>query len=128
MSITTMLLLPGKNWRKVNTHSMGGAYGKGYINAILDYAKEHDIKIKVDFEADFAPFQTGQQKAVKGVKTFQYSHSNDPFAGNDPISGETQMNTSQDKDQGHTIFSFMNDIKNLPTGNYKVVNGKIVKD
>jgi hypothetical protein len=111
---------------KVITHSMGGAYGKGYIQAILDYAKAHGIKIKVDFEADFAPFQTGQQKAVKGVKTYQYSHD-ESVAGNDPIQGEIQMNTSKD-DQSHSIFSFLDDIKNLPAGKYKVVDGKIVPD
>lgn len=113
---------------KVITHSMGGAYGKGYIQAIMDYAKEHGIKIKVDFEADFAPFQTGQQKAVEGVKTLQYSHKDDSFAGNDPVSGETQMDTSQDKNQEHNIVTIMDDVKNLPAGNYKVVNGKIVRD
>jgi RHS repeat-associated protein len=111
---------------KVITHSMGGAYGKGYIQAILDYAKANGIKIKVDFEADFAPFQTGQQKAVKGVKTYQYSHD-ESVAGNDPIQGETQMDTSKD-DQSHSIFSFLDDIKNLPVGKYKVVNGKVVPD
>jgi len=69
---------------KVITHNMGGAYGKGYIQAILDYAKANGIKIKVDFEADFAPFQTGQQKAVKGVKTYQYFHD-ESVGGNNPI-------------------------------------------
>lgn len=73
---------------KVITHSMGGAYGKGYIQAILDYAKSHEYQVlNSAFEADFAPFQTGQQKAVKGINTLQYSHSNDPYAGNNPISG-----------------------------------------
>jgi len=113
---------------KVITHSMGGAYGKGYIEAIMDYAKKNNIAgVNVAFEADFAPFQTGQQQAVKGVKTFQYSHK-EMIAGDDPIKGENQMDTSQDKDQSHDISSFMNDIQNLPTGNYKIVDGKIVKD
>lgn len=111
---------------KVITHSMGGAYGKGYIQAILDYAKQHEIAgVNVAFEADFAPFQTGQQKAVKGVKTLQYSHD-ESVAGNDPISGAIQMDTSKDKEQKHSIFSFMSQISTLPAGNYKVVNGKIV--
>jgi len=38
------------------------------------------------------------------------------------------MDTSKDKNQGHSIFSFMDDIKNLPAGSYKVVDSKIVKD
>jgi len=37
------------------------------------------------------------------------------------------MDTSKD-DQSHEIFSFLDDIKNLPAGKYKVVNGKVVPD
>jgi len=55
----------------------------------------------------------------------QYSHD-ESVAGNDPISGAIQMDTSKDKEQKHSIFSFMNQINNLPAGNYKVVNGQIV--
>ena len=29
---------------KVISHSMGGAYAKGYVKAILDYAREHKIE------------------------------------------------------------------------------------
>ena len=51
---------------KVITHSMGGAYGKGYIQAILDYAKKHEIAgVNVAFEADFAAFQTDQQSSER---------------------------------------------------------------
>lgn len=38
------------------------------------------------------------------------------------------MNTSSDKQQGHSIFGFADQIKNLPTGKYKVVDGKLVPD
>lgn len=114
---------------KVITHSMGGAYGKGYVQAILDYAKQNNIAgVTVAFEADFAPFQPKQQKAVKGVPTLQFSHEDDMVAGDDQMPGAKKMNTSSDKQQGHSVFGFMNQIKNLPAGKYKVVNGQIVPE
>lgn len=63
---------------------------------------------------------------MKGVNTFQFSHSKDDFAGNDPMSEAIQMDTRSDKSQGHSIFGFFNQIQNLPAGKYKVVDGKIV--
>ncbi len=106
---------------------MGGAFSKGYVQAILDYAKENNIAgVRVAFEADFAPFQPGDQKAVRGVKTLQFSHSKDKVAGDDKMPGAEQVDTSSDKQQGHSIFGFWNQIKNRPTGSYKFVNGQIV--
>lgn len=108
---------------------MGGAYSKGYIQAILDYAKQHEIAgVNVAFEADFAPFQPTQQTAIEGVGTLQFSHNKDKVAGKGKMPGAEQMDTSSDKQQGHSIFGFMDQIKNLPVGKYKVVNGKIVPD
>ncbi len=117
---------------KVISHSMGGVYAKGYVKAILDYAKEHNIAgVTIAFEADFAPFQPKRQKAVNGKNmgaTLQFSHSGDNVAGDDPMSGAIKMDTSKDKDQDHAIVSFaINDILNLPVGSYKVVDGKIVQ-
>lgn len=110
---------------------MGAAYAKGYIKALLDYAKQYNIVgVNISFEADFAPFQPDQQKAVKGPgmgATLQFSHSDDGVAGNEPEDGAVQMDTSKDKNQKHDIISFTaNDILNLPVGKYKIVNGKIV--
>ena len=45
---------------------MGGAYAKGYVKELLDYAKDHKIEgVIIAFEADFSPYQTKGQKAVK---------------------------------------------------------------
>jgi RHS repeat-associated protein len=117
---------------KIISHSMGGAYAKGYIKALLAYAKEHKIAgVKIAFEADFAPFQPTQQKAVEDENmgaTFQFSHSDDDVAGNDAEPGAIQMDTRKDKKQDHAIATFtINDILNLPAGSYKIVNGKIVQ-
>ena len=117
---------------KVITHSMGGVYAKGYVRAILAYAKENNILgVVIAFEADFAPFQPTSQKAIKQKNmepTLQYSHDDDMVAGNKSMSGADKMDTSKNKDQDHAIITFtIDDIKQLPVGNYKIVEGKIVK-
>lgn len=115
---------------KVISHSMGGAYAKGYIKALLEYAKANGIEgVVVDFEADFAPFQSGSQKALEDENmgpTLQFSHDKDMVAGDDPIDGADQQDTSNDEGQGHSIFDFFKQIEKLPEGNYKVENGEIV--
>ena len=115
---------------KIISHSMGGAYAKGYVRALKQYIstlpKEQQSQIKISFEADFAPFQPTKQQAVDGVNTFQFSHSKDRVAGNKEMDGAYNQDTSSDKGQGHSIFDFFEQVKNLPEGNYKVVNGKIV--
>ena len=113
---------------KIISHSMGGAYAKGYITALLEYCKKKGIDPSViEFEADFAPFQPKAQKAVNGVNTFQFSHSEDRVAGNDKMYGTKYMDTSSDQKQDHSINTFVNQISKLPEGNYKVVDGKIIK-
>ncbi|MFT3908299.1 MAG: DUF6443 domain-containing protein [Ferruginibacter sp.] len=116
---------------KIISHSMGGAYAKGYVKALLAYAKKNKIAgVTIAFEADFAPFQPTQQKAVKDKDmgpTLQFSHSDDDVAGDKPMPGAIQMNTSKDKKQDHAITTFtINDILALPEGHYKVVDGKLV--
>ncbi|GAA4836289.1 hypothetical protein GCM10023331_21860 [Algivirga pacifica] len=111
---------------RIISHSMGGAYAKGYIKALLAYIKQHDIVGVNIYEYDFAPFQPTEQTAVDGIPTIQYSHSKDILAGNKPIKGAAQADTSSDESQGHSIHDFFNQIQNLPEGEYQVVNGKIV--
>jgi hypothetical protein len=113
-------------------NKMGGAYAKGYVKAILDYAKTHKIEgVLIGFEADFAPFGPRKQKAIK-VKnmglTYQYAHKDDNVAGDDQEPGVEKEDTKSDKDQIHSIFSFFNQIKNLPVGTCQVINGQIVPD
>ena len=111
---------------KVVTHSMGGAYAKGYIASLKKYIRENNIAGVIIREYDFAPYQSGSQSAVDGVQTAQFSHTNDIVAGNDPIKGADQVDTSDDKRQGHSIFDFMGQVSKLVPGKYKVVNGKII--
>lgn len=113
---------------KIITHSMGAAYGKGYVEAILSYLQKLGLPLNiVEFEADFAPFQPKDQQAIEGVDTYQFSHAKDNIAGNKKIKGAQNMDTSKDKEQSHDIGTFTNQIMSLPEGNYKIINGKIVK-
>ncbi|GHT70532.1 hypothetical protein FACS1894155_00010 [Bacteroidia bacterium] len=116
---------------KIVTHSMGAAYAKGYVLAIIQRMKmggysDEFIKNLIEFEADFAPYQPTRQKAVDDVKTYQFSHSKDWTAGNKKMEGSEYMDTSSDKNQTHRIQDFMNQIQNLPEGKHKIENGKIV--
>jgi hypothetical protein len=98
---------------------MGSAYAKGYISSILKYADDNGIKgIIIDFEADFAPYNTQSQEAIKHPNmgpTYQFSHSQDIFAGNKKISGAQMMDTSSDANQTHSIGSFVPQIQNIPS-------------
>jgi hypothetical protein len=118
---------------KIITHSMGAAYAKGYVQAII-----HQIKLKgytdeflkqlIEFEADFAPYQPGKQKAVDGVKTYQFSYSEDWVARYHKMEGADYMDTSFDKNQTHWINDFWQQVSHLPAGHYSVVNGQIVSN
>jgi RHS repeat-associated protein len=112
---------------KIITHSMGAAYAKGYVKALLAYFKENGIPIGIlEFEADFAPYQPDKQKANSEVNTYQFSHSKDWVAGNAQMDGANYMDTSSDKNQTHWINDFWSQVQNLPAGNYTVVNWQIV--
>ncbi|WP_443947605.1 RHS repeat domain-containing protein [Pedobacter sp. AW1-32] len=120
---------------KVITHSMGGAYGKGYIAGLLDYIKKNNISgVDIAFEADFAAFQSGKQKAIEGVKTFQIANDNDGVANNKLLGSPfkemsgAEVITDKSKDKGHSIFDFLDKVNQLPAGTYKVINGNIYKN
>lgn len=96
---------------KIVTHSMGGAYGKGFIKGMQKYAKENniDLKGKIEFEVDLAPFQPRSQNAVDGVPTITISHSGDIVAGSDQVDGAKNNTTRPDQKPGlseHSVDSF----------------------
>ena len=115
---------------RIVSHSMGGAYAKGYAQALMEYILEHpDLTNGASLvEYDFAPFQPTLQKAVDGVETYQYSHKNDFWAGNEKMPDAYFMKTSDEEDKGHSIADFIKYIYSLPMGNYKVENGQFLKE
>ena len=116
---------------KIITHSMGAAYVKGFIKGLL----EAGIPLSaIEFEADFAPFQPTKQKAVNGVRTFQFSHKQDDVANSSvlgspqgKIEGVSSLDyfNDDDKTKVHQIDTFWDEINRLPEGKYIIVNGQI---
>ncbi|MXV14181.1 hypothetical protein GS398_02635 [Pedobacter sp. HMF7056] len=61
---------------KVIAHSMGSAYAKGLIQAIIDYAKAHPNEcqgLRIT-EYDFAAYQQNKMSAIPGVTLFQFDN------------------------------------------------------
>ena len=114
---------------KIISHSMGGAYAKGFLKAVMEYIQKHPEECNgINLaEYDFAPYQPGSQTAIEGVDTYQYSHEKDRMAGNTPIQGAKQMDTYNDERRKHSIEDFFDYIKTLPEGSYKIEDGKVVR-
>ena len=115
------------------THSMGGAFGKGYAQAIMEYYNKHKNEYQgfEMYEFDFAPFNASKQKAVKGVQTVQIHDIADGIAPCEKIEGaysvyvgEPSFNTIS----AHQIDNqaFWKTVSQLSEGRYRVVGGTIV--
>jgi hypothetical protein len=113
---------------RIFSHSMGGAFAKGYAQALMDYIQEHpDLTNGASLvEYDFAPYQPEAQQAVNGVDTYQYSHHYDRIAHDGKIKG-AHYNTSYNQNKGHSISDFLSLVSQLPEGYYEVENGQIVR-
>jgi RHS repeat-associated protein len=127
---------------KIVSHSMGGAYAKGYIRAIVQYAMDHPeltngLKIS---EFDFDPFEGGAQTPEPRVHTEQKMHNGHKHGSKaDRIADEkenglngTEWNALHGDNNTfwesptnglHTIFSFFENIDQLQEGTYHLING-----
>jgi hypothetical protein len=123
---------------KIVTHSMGAAYAKGYILAIVEYAKAHPDECRglSISEYDFAAFQQNQLSAIQGTSLFQYDNEGDnavdfaiPFFGSEHAKqkGAEVHEKDVNPDGGHNLMDFINVINSLPEGTYKFINGEFVK-
>lgn len=112
---------------------MGGAFGKGYAQAIMEYYNKHKNEYQgfEMYEFDFAPFNASKQKAVKGVQTVQIHDIADGIAPCEKIEGaysvyvgEPSFNTIS----AHQIDNqaFWKTVSQLSEGRYRVVGGTIV--
>ena len=118
----------------VVAHSMGSAYAKGFLQAIVNFVKEYPWLcngLSVS-EYDFASFQPEYQEAIEGVDTYQYAHYDDIVAGSEKFKGATYSSSfagpmfSLSADP-HSLETFKNDIESLPSGRYVFINGKPIK-
>ena len=120
---------------KVIAHSMGAAYAKGLIKAIVEYAKAHPEECRglSITEYDFAAYQQNHLSAVLGVPLYQYDNNGDLVVGNGITShhakekGQAGGDSDVNSDGGHSITDFMSAVSKLEPGNYTYVNGQFVK-
>lgn len=98
---------------------MGGAYGKGFVQSLVDYANKNDIEHNIEFELDIAPYQPTEQKAVNGVPTYQVSHTNDPVATGEQMQDATKYeinkywNPTKNPIMPHKVKTFGPEINKL---------------
>ena len=63
---------------KIVTHSMGGAYGKGYVKALQKYisglSNDEQKQIRISLVADFDPYQASDLTIDPNIKTTQFIH------------------------------------------------------
>jgi RHS repeat-associated protein len=114
---------------KIITHSMGGAYGKGYVKALKQYIKtlpkEQQYQIKISMVVDYDPYQGASLRADGEIPTWQKKHVGSGnvlglgWLANENQEGKVETTTNTDNSTDHSIMSFMNDIKNLSEGTYK---------
>jgi hypothetical protein len=131
---------------------MGGAYAKGFVKAVVEYAKAHPeisngLRIS---EFDFDPYQGGDLTAEPKVHTEQYTHNGKKhspwwkFWDLDRIADQKQEGVSPGSDWNkrngdnntfvesqtqtqHSIFTFFNNIQNMEEGTYRLINGQWIK-
>jgi len=113
---------------KIITHSMGGAYGKGYVNALKKYISTLPEKlqkqIKISLIADFDPYQAGSLTADPHIKTMQFIHKNAwnviglGGMANEEEKGNVEITQNSGTSTDHSIFTFFGDINSLEEGTY----------
>jgi hypothetical protein len=106
---------------KIVTHSMGGAYGKGFVRALQEYIatlpEAMQKQIKIEQVVDFDPYEGNKMTADGSVPTFQFIHYG--WLANQKENGKVQQMVSWSNSAAHSIFTFFADIKQLKAGNYK---------
>ncbi|NQX40643.1 RHS repeat-associated core domain-containing protein [Pedobacter steynii] len=115
---------------KVVTHSMGAAYGKGYVKALKKYIKslpeEQQAQIKITLVADFDPYQGESLTVDPNIYTQQFAHVEKK--GRKDSDGYGWLANEREKgvdyyredpnEAAHSIFTFFNDISRLKEGTY----------
>lgn len=103
---------------KIVSRSMGTGFARGYVDGILEYAKNHGLesKVKFEYELDVNSFQGGDLPANKNVKLTQNktggqdggSNLKEAVKGNSvPTVGKVpnaqDITDPSDADKGHAI-------------------------
>ena len=127
---------------KIVSHSMGAAFARGYIAGLMQYAKQKGITGLQVHDISFAPFQSiglWDLSNIEGVKSYQIGSALDPvinnlflfsiFSGNlskDVKERILKMDLSKNESFFHGILNFLDEIENLPDGQYEYKDGKFI--
>jgi RHS repeat-associated protein len=126
---------------KIVAHSMGAAYAKGFINAIVKYAKSHPEEARglSITEFDFAAFQQNKLSGIPGVTLYQFDNKGDNVVGgifgllngsyHSKEKGREEKGSNDDVNPkgGHSISDFLSIINTLEEGSYKFINGNFIR-
>ena len=118
--INTILGTDGipKETIKIITHSMGAAFGKGYVRKLKELlVKNGHPEVLISLIADFDPYQAAKLSADSNIYTLQFTHQGiiaDQRQNNLP---DTNYRVDSQRDS-HSIYSFFNDISRLQEGTY----------
>ena len=86
---------------KFVTHSMGGAYGKGFVNGMKAWAEDNNKTLpQIEYVFDIAPFDSDELTVPSDLKvnTIQVTHTDDPIA-------ECQKEKGISEDNYHKSYS-----------------------
>lgn len=117
---------------KIITHSMGSAYAKGFVKALMEYAQKQGIDPRIIFELDLAPFEWWNQAGVTGVPTFTISYWLDGLAWPDFMKNaenyRTRLLVMPDNPLSeHSIESFSQEFKDVLDGIIQGINKGEIK-
>lgn len=111
---------------KIAIHSMGTAYGKGFVKGLKKYARENKIAHRIERVLDLASFQGSSLEAEKGILTEQIAHTHDGVAGVSRVKGISDKNFHETRKNGdtgwlneHSVDSFNNEMGIIKEGNPK---------
>ncbi|NJL77544.1 MAG: hypothetical protein HC892_23415, partial [Saprospiraceae bacterium] len=112
---------------KIITHSMGAAFGKGFVKALSRAAKRRGVKgVPITLVADFDPFQAKGLKAEPNIFTQQFTQEGGVFEGglmeapwlaNQRQKGADEQHDDKDE-SSHSISTFIDNINELKEGTY----------
>ncbi len=115
---------------KIITHSMGGAYGKGYLNALKTYLRSKGYhNAMITLVADFDPYQASELSADPLIYTQQHTHKKKGEGNYSRLANERQEGIEdedyhEDESKGsHDITSFFGNVFLLKEGTYVYRNG-----
>ena len=110
------------------THSLGGAYGRGFLEAVIEYVKSHPqecrgLSISV---YDFDPYDAAFLKEVYGVTITQIAHFSKFGLANQKEQGVSEEDGTliddTENSNSHAVASFVSNFDRLMEGKY-VWNG-----